>query len=158
MKLVHVDTNTEFSCGVLRKVVMEFEAAPDEHEAFRFERGADHYEVAGVPVVVRKWEHAGMTCAIRHGAFGAPCGYVRIPDGHPLHDVWYGDCDVDAYGGLTFSGELPGEEGFWLGFDMGHIDDMAHISELLKPIPVRTDEDCEMETNRLAEMLAEMGK
>ena len=32
-------------------------------------------------MVVRKWEHAGMTCCIRHGSLSVPCGYVRVPEG-----------------------------------------------------------------------------
>ena len=76
-------------------------------------------------MIVRKWEHAGTICAIRHGVFGVPCGYVRVPEGHPFHGRGYDECDVDAWGGLTYSGALDGEDGWWIGFDMAHPGDIA---------------------------------
>ena len=62
-------------------------------------------------MIVRKWEHAGLTCAIRHGFAGCPCDYERVPEGHPFHALHYDMCDVDAYGGLTFSGRLRAPRG-----------------------------------------------
>ena len=107
--------------------------------------------------IVRRWEHSGMECAIRHGAFGAPCGYVRVPEGHPFHGKGYDRCDVDAYGGLTCAGSIDGEDGWWLGFDMAHDGDLEFR---YGPFPVRvlrTDDDCARETKRLAERLAAIG-
>ncbi|WP_273382568.1 hypothetical protein [Enorma phocaeensis] len=109
-------------------------------------------------MVVRKWEHAGMTCAIRHGVLGCPCGYVRVPEGHPFHGRRYDECDVEAYGGLTFSGEIGGEGGWWLGFDMAHIFDFDPGLRPYGMVPLRTDDDCARETERLAERLAERGQ
>lgn len=31
----------------------------------------------------------------------------------------------DVHGGLTFSGELRGKEGYWFGFDCAHCDDLS---------------------------------
>lgn len=109
-------------------------------------------------MIVRKWEHAGMTCAIRHGVLGCPCGYVRVPDGHPLHGLNHDRCDVDAYGGLTFSGRLHGEVGWWLGFDMAHASDVEYVPGTFEVRPLRTDDECAEWTNRLAEQLAERGR
>ena len=106
-------------------------------------------------MIIRKWEHAGMTCAIRHGVFGCPCGYVRIPEGHPFYEKSYDDCDVDAWGGLTYSGRIEGEDGWWLGFDMAHCCDVEYAPGTFEARPLRTDEDCSRETEALAERLAE---
>ena len=105
-------------------------------------------------MVVRKWVHAGMTCAIRHGILGCPCGYVRVPEGHPFHGLHYDRCDVDAWGGLTYSGDIEGEDGWWLGFDMAHYGDLDEETMT----PLRTDDECARETERLAERLAERGR
>ena len=109
-------------------------------------------------MIARKWGHAGTTCAIRHGVFGVPCGYVRVPEGHPFHRRGYDECDVDAWGGLTYSGALDGEDGWWLGFDMGHAGDLEHIPGTLDFLPLRTDDECVRETELLAERLAERVK
>lgn len=96
-----------------------------------------------------------MTCALRHGFNGVPCGYVLIPDGHPLHGVEYNDADgagIHAHGGLTFAGPIEGED-WWLGFDMGHYGDL----DLATLTPLRTDAECIAETEMLAEQLAERG-
>ena len=106
-------------------------------------------------MIVRKWEHAGMTCAIRHGFAGCPCGYVRVPEGHPFHGLHYDSCDVDAYGGLTYSGRLYGEAGWWLGFDMAHASDVEFDYGFFGVHPLRTDDECAEWTDRLAEQLAE---
>lgn len=114
-------------------------------------------------MIVRKWEHAGMTCAIRHGVLGCPCGYVRLPEGHPLHEAGIDEAEesgIEAYGGVTFAGELrePEAEGWWIGFDMAHACDVEYVPETLTERPLRTDEDCIRETEILAEQLAERGK
>lgn len=35
---------------------------------------------------IKLWRHNGIDCAIYMG-FGAPCGYVRLPPGHPLQSI-----------------------------------------------------------------------
>lgn len=63
---------------------------------------------------------------LQHPSMGHLCGYVLIPEGHPLHATTViGDYDapcVDVYGGLTWAGKLPHHEGIWLGFDCAHVD------------------------------------
>lgn len=58
-------------------------------------------------------------------AMGHRCGYVRLPIYHPLYGIDYNEiADIDAHGGLTFSGELrlkPNE--YYIGFDCAHHGD-----------------------------------
>ena len=111
--------------------------------------------------IIKEWTHAGMTCALRHGAFNAPCGYVAVPEGHPLHGKGQNmDSpvhDLDVHGGVTFTGKLrsDGQQRFWIGFDMAHWCDFAPYDHTLC---IRTDWECVAETNRLAEQLAKMGE
>lgn len=55
------------------------------------------------------------TC--RAPLYGAVNGYVRVPEGHPWHDLDYDQIDVEAPGGLTYA------KGCWIGFDTLHIHD-----------------------------------
>lgn len=101
------------------------------------------------------WEHAGLTCVLRHAAFGAPCGYVMVPQGHPLYGAYYDDVvGVDVHGGPTFSGRIEGVEGWALGFDMAHFGDVDPLDGYV----LRTDGECVAETECLAEQLAERGQ
>ena len=104
-------------------------------------------------MIEKLWEHAGMTCALRHGAFNAPCGYVLVPEGHPLHGDEYGKAEacLDVHGGVTFAGDLEGM-GWAVGFDMAHACDLEYRQGEARCI--RSDEECVEETDRLAESLA----
>lgn len=108
-------------------------------------------------MIIKEWEHAGMRCALRHGAYGAPCGYVALPAGHKLYgkDSWKSDGEVVVHGGVTFAGKLRSDElgRFWVGFDMAHYGDFDPYDY---ERCIRTDEECIAETNRLAEQLAKM--
>lgn len=108
-------------------------------------------------MIIKEWEHAGMQCALRHGVYGAPCGYVALPAGHKLHgkDFWKSDGEVVVHGGVTFAGKINNDElgRFWVGFDMAHAWDFDPI-DYTKCI--RTDEECVHVTNLLAEQLAKM--
>ena len=58
------------------------------------------------------------------------CGYVGIPNGHPLVGFDYNDFSfVEAHGGLTFSGEGEGwpEGYYWYGWDYGHVGDKIYV-------------------------------
>lgn len=108
--------------------------------------------------IVKTWKHDDMTCVVIHGVFDAPCGYVKIPEGHPLYKVNYFDYPdsivLYVYGGITFSGELDGLQGWYVEFSMAHFG----VFDLLDHTKcVRTGEECEQETNRLAEQIANMG-
>lgn len=91
----------------------------------------------------RQWqdEATGLPCLIVRGPSGALCGYVGIPDSHPLHGKSYDDADVEAHGGLTFASACshgseekgichrpaPGEPDnvWWFGFDCAHAGDFC---------------------------------
>ena len=85
-------------------------------------------------------EATGLPCLVLRNRFGALCGYVGVPAGHPWHGAGYDDVRTgagdwpDVHGGLTFSGgcEASGDpaktichvpadgepdEVWWLGFD-----------------------------------------
>lgn len=108
--------------------------------------------------VVKTWEHAGMTCVLRHGFLDIPCGYVALPEGHPLYGVEDTDMDEwpDVHGGVTWTGVPVGcsDLGWLIGFDMGHDGDFENNPWRC----IRTDEECVFETNRLAEQMADWGK
>lgn len=108
--------------------------------------------------VIKTWEHAGMTCVLRHGFLDIPCGYVALPEGHPLHGVEYQDMDEwpGVHGGVTWTGVLVGcpELGWLIGFDMGHYGDFENNPWRC----IRTDEECVFQTNLLAEQMARWGE
>ena len=101
--------------------------------------------------IVKTWRHSNMTCVVRHGVFDAPCGYVKIPEGHPLYKVNYFDYPTPLC--CTFSGELDGLQGWYVGFDMAHFGDFDPLDHTKC---VRTGKECEQETNRLAEQIAKL--
>lgn len=53
---------------------------------------------------------------------GYRCGYVKIPENHPLYEKFFGDIDLDSVG-LTFSGKLKGLDGWYIGWDHHHLWD-----------------------------------
>lgn len=107
--------------------------------------------------IVTTWKHHGMTCVVIHGVFDAPCGYVKIPEGHPLYKVNYFDYPdhvrLYVHEGITFSGELDGLQGWYVGFNTVHFED---FDPLYHTKCVRTGEECEQETNRLADQIAKL--
>lgn len=89
-------------------------------------------------------------CVLRVPGSGHLCGYVQVPQGHPLHGVGYGaqitkkqpralfdgwfliDDDYesvgslfDVHGGITFDGDLTDRDGHWFGFDCAHSGDLC---------------------------------
>ena len=85
----------------------------------------------------------GLDCLIvRSPGGGNLCGYVGVPDTHPLYGKDYNDIDVNAHGGLTFSAKCaetsdesrfichvpaPGrpDHVWWFGFDCAHSWDVS---------------------------------
>ena len=59
------------------------------------------------------------------------CGYVRIPEDHKFYGKDYEDLYyyIDVHGRLTFSGELDGEEGYFIGFDCNHSYDNPSVQD-----------------------------
>lgn len=111
--------------------------------------------------VVKTWEHAGMACVMRRSCLGIPCGYVVLPEGHPLHGVEHADMDEwpDVHGGVTWTGVLSrcSYLGWLIGFDMGHDGDFE-CDPFGDIRVIRTDDECVAETNRLAEQMARWGE
>ena len=119
-------------------------------------------------------EHCGLQWAIVHNNMGFRCGYVRVPEGHPLHGVSYDDGPDDVisvHGGLTFSEPDMDcgngkDGGWWFGFDCGHFNDAPDPGLAHPHMPddiidswygvVRTQEYVEAECRSLAEQLAAM--
>jgi len=104
------------------------------------------------------------------------CGYVAVPEGHPLHGVGYGSIedDIDVHGGITFAGGRNGypAEGdglWWFGYDCAHAGDAPgpqYVEMMRSQYPNMSymcyDDDgvhrdlayCEVECERLAAQLA----
>lgn len=80
-----------------------------------------------------EWKHEGYDCLIRrHTVLGHLCGYVRIPAPHPLRGLPESDKRVyslEAHGGITWTGELFGRDGWWVGFDCGHAGDRCPFAD-----------------------------
>lgn len=98
-------------------------------------------------------EATGLPCLIVRNHFGALCGYVGVPEGHPFFDI---GCDesnnqgipvetLNVHGGVTFTGfcQEDKEHGichvpevgqsdrvFWLGFDCAHYYDLTPAARL----------------------------
>lgn len=102
---------------------------------------------AGLSFVGGRWEwddeivseQGRPVRAILRSAVGHLCGYVRVPDDHPIR--WLPDIGFDfaVHGGLTWNGAadwLP--PGHWLGFDCGHSGDLSP-GGLHEPAGVRED-------------------
>jgi hypothetical protein len=104
---------------------------------------------------------------IMHSELGHRCGYVGVPDTHPLFEANYGsipeDYDLTVHGGLTYSGNgdypVPSDL-WWFGYDCGHLGDAAAPGSLLARFAFggvhRTLEYCENECESLAKQLKEM--
>ena len=115
----------------------------------------------------KEWTtRAGLKAVVIAHDMGHRCGYVGVPEGHPMYGKHYDDVDVDVHGGLTYS-EL--DYGLWLfGYDCAHWDD-AKDPELMsaeyKKVfmnwmegrgTIRTLEFCVAECESLAKQLEEM--
>ena len=65
-------------------------------------------------------------CPIEAYFGGHLCGYVKIPEHHPLFNT---DFDLECHGGISY--EEYNEE-HWVGFDCGHSGDLIPTMDLLK--------------------------
>lgn len=85
----------------------------------------------------RNWiTKAGLDGMIVRNRLGALCGYVAVPNGHPLYGADYNHIDgLRAHGGLTYTDKCadhichvpePGRPSdvWWLGFDTAHAFDL----------------------------------
>lgn len=80
--------------------------------------------------VVKEFQYKGYDCMILSPVhLGVNNGYVKIPEGHPLHGKGDGEEEVDnleVHGGITFGGSWDDEDGpWWIGFDCAHFGDLV---------------------------------
>jgi len=77
---------------------------------------------------IKSFLYKGFNCLILEVSWsGHLCGYVEIPEGHILHDVYYSDerfPHLLVHGGITHSGKLHDRGGYFLGFDCAHHGDL----------------------------------
>lgn len=59
------------------------------------------------------------------------CGYVRVPEDHKNYKVPYQKLErqLTVHGGLSFSGELGGLQGYYIGFDCAHASDSPEVQD-----------------------------
>lgn len=59
------------------------------------------------------------------------CGYVQVPETHPLYQKYYDAFDVSVHGGINYRGEAEAPlSGYWIGFECAHSGDFSpKISE-----------------------------
>jgi hypothetical protein len=90
-----------------------------------------------------EWRYAGtprFPLLILRNYAGALCGYVGVAPGHPYHGKQWGDVDVSAHGGATYSDACDEESGichvpragespevWWIGFDCSHHGDYSYM-------------------------------
>lgn len=84
-------------------------------------------------------QRTGLPClVVRSETLGNWCGYVGVPEGHPLHGKHYYHHrlrGINVHGGLTFSNTCGGKichvredgdpEVWWFGFDCAHWMDFS---------------------------------
>lgn len=95
-----------------------------------------------------------LDCLAVRNHYGAWCGYVGVPQGHPAYGRDYSEVEVDVHGSLTFASAcdesaaeghgichvpLPGRPGdvWWLGFDCGHYMDYQPGMEMVDMPPMK---------------------
>jgi hypothetical protein len=86
-----------------------------------------------------------FTCLIVRNHMGGLCGYVGIPEGHPLYGKDYGSFpSIEVHGGITYSDfcqksghichiPFPGEPDnvWWVGFDCSHAWDLVPQMQMI---------------------------
>ena len=86
-----------------------------------------------------KGTHRGFEYMVLTMDMGHRCGYVRVPESHPLYGKHYQEEEVyslDVHGGITFSRHVTANqieffsEGYWIGFDCNHCFDMPDPDEM----------------------------
>ena len=82
---------------------------------------------------IKSKEINGLLCVVCHVFYESQdenfrsydyyTGYVEIPKDHPLYGKNYSGIDIDADGGLTFSGHLKdfGKDQWFIGWDYDHV-------------------------------------
>ena len=70
------------------------------------------------------------------------CGYVKLPQGHPLYGTKsYDDVlmNLDVHGGVSFAAYIPEPiYGYYIGFDCAHMGDLAPYNTRLQTSEVKS--------------------
>lgn len=107
----------------------------------------------GYTIVVKKFHEDGFYPFLIDTSVNTTwfCGYAVIPEDHPFYGLDYDDVedDIDVHGGLTFSGEFVGVDGYLLGFDCNHYGDTPEVQD---------EEYTLNECKRLVDQLIEIDK
>jgi len=119
---------------------------------------------------LREFEHCKLKCVVMRPMFDSKvphasvhlCGYVGVPENHPLYGKDYEDHHFDIHGGLTFSAdrrpvkhgdpEPPNDGLWWFGFDCNHSNDYGF--PLAMGGTYRTMNYVARETRKLARQLS----
>ena len=77
------------------------------------------------PVPPPEWTglRSGLACHVVVNRFGARCGYVTVPPGHPAYGLRSDEVGARVHGGLTYAHDGPDKEGWTFGFDCSHAGD-----------------------------------
>lgn len=71
---------------------------------------------------------------------GYRCGYVQIPESHPLYEKSYVDYNLNSIY-LTFSGHIKNIDGWFIGWDHHHIFDMIDEDGIINAHSNMTSEE-----------------
>ena len=72
--------------------------------------------------ILLEFVHNGYDCVVAHNGVGYLCGYVRVQRGHPWYGMDYDDVAASVHGGLSYA--YPDDDGYWIGFDCDHSNDV----------------------------------
>ncbi len=84
----------------------------------------------------RQWfdVFSALPCLINRNVNGSLCGYVGVPESHPMYEISMSDVPDnlhDVHGGITYSNFMSdefqsfGKDIWWLGFDCDHLHDLS---------------------------------
>jgi len=114
---------------------------------------------------IKIFEAEGLICIIIRNVLMNYCGYVVIPNDHPLYDKSQEEIEdlLEVHGGITHVGSLSWAPNlFLIGFDCGHAHDivpamMKHFSTYVETHGNATYRDInyvEQEVRRLAKQIS----
>src|SRR5574343_1308729 len=114
--------------------------------------------------IEKLWAYREHRCMVVAQIMGHRCGYIEIPQGHPLYGVGYDEDEMpyfDVHGGLTFSGTFQNLDGWWIGYDCAHDGDgqdpaitkNGYIRPYMQDGTIRTLDYCIIECQKLVDQL-----
>lgn len=81
-------------------------------------------------IIEKEWTTAsGFKAEVMFNIFnGFRCGYVYIPESHPLHNVGFWNMnDIEVHGGVNYSHSSKYDKTWKIGFDCGHCYDKPDV-------------------------------